>query len=46
MLLNTFGHRTDMRTLGIRSQILAKNFPETIAKIAEITGKNSKEPLV
>lgn len=46
LLLHSFGNKSNLRTLSIRSQILAKNFPETIAKIAEATGKNSKRPLV
>lgn len=46
LLFNSFGHQTDIRILGIRSQLLAKYFPETIARIAEVTGINSKAPLI
>ena len=46
MIFNSYGNISNERSLKIRSQILVKNFPETLAKIAEYTGKNSKEPLI
>ena len=46
MIFNSYGNISNERSLKIRSQILVRNFPETLAKIAEYTGKNSKEPLI
>ena len=46
MIFNSYGTEHFNPSLTIRSQIIAKNFPETLSKIAEITGRNSKEPLI
>ena len=44
IILNTYG--IDYKKFKTRSQFLAKYFPETIAKIAQLTGKNSRESLL
>lgn len=44
MLFTTYG--TTNSRIKTRTQFLAKYFPETIAKVAELTGRNSKESLL
>ena len=44
IILNTYG--IDYKKFKTRSQFLAKYFPETIAKIAQLTGKTSRESLL
>lgn len=44
MLFTTYG--TTNSRIKTRTQFLAKYFPETIAKVAELTGKNSRESLL
>ena len=44
IILNTYG--IDYKKFKTRSQFLAKYFPESIAKVAELTGKTSRESLL
>lgn len=46
MLLNSYGCDSNQTSLKIRSQILARYFPDTIFKIAMFLDKASKEPLI